>query len=158
MSIFSSVALARVHTCTCHGVTDARFFPVPCLTHTSLTFQGTVCYLNGWILLVRHEANLSLSLEMLITKSPSTWTSRRNNRRKLIGQIQRKHAGSIRVTEFPNSMKKSRHGRVFRGRGRNWTFSTARQATFIHSFIHCGNYSSGSYCKCIIRWRVKSDE
>jgi hypothetical protein len=41
--------------------TDARFFPVPCLTQTSLTFQGTVCYLNGWILLVRHEANLSLS-------------------------------------------------------------------------------------------------
>jgi hypothetical protein len=77
---------------------------------------------------------ISLSLEMLITKSPSTWTSRRN-RRKLIGQIQRKHAGSIRVTEFPNSIKKRRHGRVFHGRGRHWSFSTARQATFIHSFI-----------------------
>jgi hypothetical protein len=31
------------------------------VTHTPFTFQGTVCYLNGWILLVRHEANLSLS-------------------------------------------------------------------------------------------------
>lgn len=158
MSIFWSVALARVHTCTCHGVTDARFFPVPCLTRT-LTFQGTLCYLNGWILLVRHEANLSLSLSRCSLPShhqhghqdattegswlarfnantPAAYVSRSSQTPWRRGDMAGFSAAEVGIGLFPQQDKLH---------------------SFIHSFIHCGNYSSGSYCKYIIRWRVKSD-